>query len=570
MWLWLLASSSIVSAAASASLDVVRFARNDPDSVWQPTFWETNRWFVIGGAAISIVEAILITALLINRSRRRRAEEELRDSERRMSLAVSATGIGVWVWDIVRDEIWVTEEGRALFDFGRSDRIDLERFLQAVHPADRERVRQNMARLISDGGEYEGEYRIVRPDGQQRWVAGRGRVESRDGKPVRALGVSVDISRLKVAEERSELVLEAMPNALVMVNPEGRITLSNTAAEKIFGYSRQELIGQPVETLVPEKFRGEHPGNSGRYLTHPEVREMGAGRELFGRRKDGSEVPIEIGWNPIETPDGLFVLASVVDTTKRKQAELEADLQRNELAHLSRVTMLGELSGSLAHELNQPLMSILSNAQAAQRFLAQGGNLDEVGEILKDIVKEDKNAGEVIRRLRLLLEKGEVHQEALDVVELVRDVIRLVRSDLVNQGVIVKTEIASNLPAVLGDRVQLQQVLLNLVLNGCDAMAGTPAVDRKLVVRAEAAGGAGGVHLSVSDYGSGIPDDQTERIFDPFFTTKAHGLGLGLAVCRTIITAHGGRLWAVGNDDRGATLHFAVPAAGRSAAQAAS
>ena len=200
---------------------------------------------------------------------------------------------------------------------------------------------------------------------------------------------------------------------------------------------------------------------------------------------------------------------------------------------------------------------------------AQGGNLDEVGEILKDIVKEDKNAGEVIRRLRLLLEKGEVHQEALDVVELVRDVIRLVRSDLVNQGVIVKTEIASNLPAVLGDRVQLQQVLLNLVLNGCDAMVGTPAVDRKLVVRAEAAGGAG-VHLSVSDYGSGIPDDQTERIFDPFFTTKAHGLGLGLAVCRTIITAHGGRLWAVGNDDRGATLHFAVPAAGRSAAQAAS
>ena len=560
VWLWLAASCLIVSAAAGSS---------KPEDVGQPTFWETNRWFVIGGAAICIVEALLITALLINRSRRHRAEEELRDSEHRMSLAVSATGLGVWVWDIVRDEIWMTEEGRALFDFRRSDRIDLERFLQAVHPVDRESVRESTARLVSDGGEYEREYRIMRPDGQIRWVACRGRVESRDGTPVRALAVSLDITRRKVAEERSQLVVEATPSALLMVNSDGRITLGNAAAEKIFGYSRQELIGQPVETLVPERFRGEHPGNRGRYLTHPEVREMGAGREHFGRRKDGSEVPIEIGWNPIETPDGLFVLASVVDVTQRRQAELEAESHRNELAHLSRVTMLGELSGSLAHELNQPLTSILSNAQAAQRFLAQGGNLDEVGEILKDIVAEDRHAGEVIQRLRLLLKKGEVRHDPLDMSEVVQDVLRLVRSDLVNQGVAVATEIASHLPAVRGDRVQLQQVLLNLVMNGCDAMAGSLAVDRALVVRAEAADGDG-VHVSVSDNGSGIPDDQTERIFDPFFTTKAHGMGLGLAVCRTIITAHGGRLWAVGNDGRGATLHFAVPAAGRSAAQAAS
>ncbi len=536
----------------------------------QPTFWEANQWFVLGGVALCIVEALLITALLIHRARRRSAEEGLRDSEHRMSLAVSATGIGVWNWDVLGDEIWMTEEGRALFGFGKSERIDLERFLQAVHPDDRERVRQRTAQLLVAGGEYEREYRVVCPDGQMRWIAGRGRVEAKDGRPVRVRGVSLDITRRKLAEERSELVVEAAPNALVMVNPEGRITLVNAAVEKVFGYSRQELIGQPVEILVPGKFRGQHPGNRGGYLAHPEVRAMGAGRELFGRRKDGREVPVEIGLNPIQTPDGLFVLASVIDIAQRKQSELEAERQRNELAHLSRVTMLGELSGSLAHELNQPLTSILSNAQAALRFLAHGNDLDEVREILKDIVEEDRHAGEVIRRLRLLLKKGEVHHEPLDVAEVVRDVLRLVRSDLVNQGVAAATELPSHLPAVRGDRVQLQQVLLNLVMNGCDAMAGTPAADRELVVRAEAADGDG-VHVSVSDNGSGIPDDQTDRIFDPFFTTKEHGMGLGLAVCRTIIAAHGGRLWAAGNNGRrGATLHFTLPASGQSAGPAAS
>jgi two-component system sensor kinase FixL len=423
--------------------------------------------------------------------------------------------------------------------------------------------------VLANGGEYEREYRVLRPDGQVRWIVGRGHVESKDGRPIHVLGVSLDVTQRKLAEERSQLVVEATPNALVMVNPEGRITLVNAAVEKIFGYSRQELIGQPVEVLVPENLRGEHPGNRGGYLAHPEVRAMGAGRELFGRRKDGSEVPVEIGLNPIQTPDGMFVLAAVIDITQRQKAELDAERQRNELAHLSRVTMLGELSGSLAHELNQPLTSILSNAQAAQRFLAQGGNLDEVHEILKDIVKEDKQAGEIIRRLRLLLKKGEVHHEPLDIAETVRDVLRLVRSDLVNQGVTVTTEMARNLPAVGGDRVQLQQVLLNLVVNGCDAMADTPAVDRELVVRAERADG-GGVQVSVSDNGSGIPDGQVERIFDPFFTTKAHGMGLGLAVCRTIITAHGGRLWAVSNNGQGATVHFSVPAADMFAGQAAS
>ena len=228
--------------------------------------------------------------------------------------------------------------------------------------------------------------------------------------------------------------------------------------------------------------------------------------------------------------------------------------RRGELAHLSRVAMLGELSGSLAHELNQPLTAILSNAQAAQRYLAKDTpNLAEVREILADIVSEDERAGEVIRRLRLLLTKGEVQQQALDANEVVLEVLKLVRSDLATHGVTVETALAPNLPRTRGDRVQLQQVLLNLVMNACDAMAGNEPRDRRLTVRSLSVGDAG-LRIEVSDVGRGLPDGEPERVFERYYTTKPHGLGLGLSVCRTIITAHGGTLNAVNNPDRGATF----------------
>ena len=492
------------------------------------------------------------------------SEADLRESQQRMDLAASAAELAMWVWDIVRNEIWITDKGRALFGFAPSEKLNFDRFRSAIHHEDRELVHQAVENSLRTGAEYEAEYRIVLPDGQVRWMAGRGHVEfNGDGQPARMRGASLDITKRKRAEEQFRLLVESAPNAMIMVDTEGRITLVNAQAEAVFGYAREELLGHPIEMLVPERLRSHHAGDRHGYFGDARARPMGAGRELFGRRKYGSEVPVEIGLNPIHTSEGLFVLASIIDISERKQAELEAARQRNELAHLSRVTTLSELSGSLAHELSLPLAAILSNAQAAQRFLARGdANLAEVREILNDIVSEDKRAGEVIRRLRLLLKKGEVQQHSLGINEVVQDVLKLMRSDLVNQNVIVDIELAQNLPTVMGDPVQLQQVLLNLVVNACDAMTDCDTPERRLLVRTGMENGSSAVRVSVTDRGGSIPEEKMEQVFEPFFTTKAKGMGLGLSVCRTIISAHRGKLWATNNPDCGATFHFSLPIGG--------
>jgi two-component system, LuxR family, sensor kinase FixL len=368
------------------------------------------------------------------------SEIELRETQERMELAANAAELGMWMWDIVRDEIWITDKGRALFGFAPLEKIDFNRFRNRLHPEDREPVLQAVEKSLRTGAEYEAEYRAVLPDGQVRWIAGRGQVESNaDGQPVRMRGVAVDI-------------------------------------------------------------------------------------------------------------------------TKRKQAEEQTAHHRNEIAHLSRVTTLGELSGSIAHELSLPLSAILSNAQAAQRVLAHGGaDLPEMREILNDIVSEDRRAGEVIQRLRQWLKKGEVQQHSLRINEVVEDVLKLIHGDLVNQHVTVDVEFGRNLPFVTGDPVQLQQVLLNLVVNACDAMTDCNAPTRRLLIRTEIGNGSSAVIVSVTDQGRRIPEEKMEQIFEAFFTTKEEGMGLGLSVCRTIITAHRGKLWATNNTDRGATFHFSLP-----------
>jgi two-component system sensor kinase FixL len=364
--------------------------------------------------------------------------------------------------------------------------------------------------------------------------------------------------RLSASEMRFRAVVEAVPSAILLVDDKGAIALANAQAEGLFGYTRAELVAMPVDRLVPERLRGAHAGLREIYATNPQTRAMGAGRELFASRKDGSEFPVEVALSPMTTDAGRFVLAAVADITGRRQLEQATARQRDELAHLSRVAMLGELSGSLAHELNQPLAAILSNAQAAQRYLAQSPpRVDQLGDILSDIVKSDHRARSVIQRLRSMLRKEQAQYQRLDINDVVEESLRLMRSDLLNREVWVDTDLAAALPAVNGDRNQLQQVLLNLMMNAFDAMDARPT-DRRLRITTQDT--PGGVEFSVSDRGSGIRQADLERIFEPFVTAKAQGMGLGLTICRSIVEAHGGRLWATNNADIGATLHCELPA----------
>jgi C4-dicarboxylate-specific signal transduction histidine kinase len=247
-----------------------------------------------------------------------------------------------------------------------------------------------------------------------------------------------------------------------------------------------------------------------------------------------------------------------MDITERRRAEQEIGRQRNELAHLARVATVSELSGSLAHELNQPLAIILTNAQAALRLLAQDPpDLTEARDILADIVSEDQRAGEVIRRLRSLLKHGETSLRPLSVNEVLDEVLHLIRSDLIGQGVTVKLAMDTNLPPCLADRIQIEQVVLNLIRNACDAMAMNPPARKMLTLATSHHDGV--VRISVSDTGCGLPPD-AERVFEPFHTTKKDGLGLGLSICRSIVSAHQGRLWAEAPAGAGATFHLELPA----------
>jgi len=504
---------------------------------------------------------VWVTAKLLHDADTQRltARGALSESEARFHTTADAAPLMIWMAGTDRgctyfNKAWLEFTGRALNqELGNG-------WTEGVYPADLDRCVQTYTDAFDGRRDFIMEYRLRRHDSEYRWVldSGAPRFEA-GGRFAGYIGSAVDVTEVKRADERVRLAVEAAPNAMVMVNDQGHITLLNAQAERVFGYTRDELLGRPIDILVPETLRSTHAGFRDDYLLTPSARAMGAGRDLYGRRKDGSEIPVEVGLNPIISSEGKAILASIIDITARRELETETAQQRSQLAHLSRVAMLGELSGALAHELHQPLTAILTNAQAALRVLARDpADINEVRNILADITEDDKRASEVIRGLRALLRKDEVQYVPLDVNDIALTVLRLVRSDLSSRSVSVTTDLAAGLPLVEGDRIQLQQVLLNLVMNGCEAMDGASA-DRHLTVRTSETP-EGGVDVSVADRGSGIPPEKLDCIFEPFVTTKAEGMGLGLAVCRTIVAAHNGRLWATNNPDCGATVHFSVSA----------
>ena len=340
---------------------------------------------------------------------------------------------------------------------------------------------------------------------------------------------------------------------MLMVNREGRITQVNPQTERLFGYRGEELLGQSLERLFPERLRSSAGESLREFFASPALRGMASGAEMFGLRKDGVEFPLEVGLTSIESADGLLALAAITDNTERKKAE-EA---RRELVHASRLAVLSEFTTSIAHEINQPLGAILSNADAAELLLKKSPPpLEEVRQILADIRSDDLRASEVIRRLRALLRQGEVERQPIDLNAVVNEVIFILRAEAQRRRVEVRTDLSSQASMVSGDKVHLQQILLNLMLNGMEAMAQTNG-ERCLTLKTEHADGE--VIVSVSDTGPGVSRDRLSKIFERFFSTKPEGMGMGLAISRSLVEEHGGRIWVESIEGQGSTFRFALP-----------
>jgi two-component system sensor kinase FixL len=527
-----------------------------------PGLWETHHEFILAAAAAIVLQAILIAALLVERFWRRKAEASLRESEARFRAMADTAPAMIWMSGMDKlctffNKGWLDFTGRALEqELG-------DGWAEGVHREDLDRCIEIYVNSFEARYPFTMEYRLRRKDGEYRWVLDSGVPRfGQDGTFLGYIGSCIDVTEHKQAQDRFRLVVEASPSGIVLVDSQGHIVLVNARAEKLFGYERKELLGKSIELLVPERFSSRHPAYRGGFYAKPTSRAMGAGRELFARRKDGTEFPVEIGISPIQTPQGMVVLCAVADITERKQAEAEARKHRDELAHLSRVALMGEMAGSLAHELNQPLTGIVNNAGAGRRFIAKGrGDLQKLDSLLEAIGEDGRRAGGIIRGIRDMVQKRKHVLAAVNLNDVITSVLGFVRSDALERHCALVTEADPKLPLVEGDQVQLQQVLLNLIMNAFEAMGETPLAERRVIIRSERTSDDR-VRVTVRDFGTGLSVDNPEQIFEHFFSTKQHGLGMGLAIVRSIITSHDGELGAVNADGGGTCAYFSLPGIG--------
>jgi PAS domain S-box-containing protein len=364
-------------------------------------------------------------------------------------------------------------------------------------------------------------------------------------------------------EARIRRLVDADVIGIVIWDLDGRLLDANDAFLRMVQYERQDLqTGLRWFDMTPPEWQEAHVLEEAEEL---KTTGMMKAREKEFFRKDGSRVPVLIGAACFDDPPDQGV-AYILDLSERKRMETEArESERRyrevqmELAHANRVTTMGQLTGSIAHEVNQPIAATVISAQAALRWLGrQPPDLDEVRQLLAQIVSNGTRAGEIIHRIRALIKKALAQQDVLAINGPIREVIELTRTEAMKSRVLVTAELADGLPLVRGDRVQLQQVMLNLIVNAIEALSGVREGEREVLIRTEQ-DGAGGVLVTVRDTGPGLDPQSIERIFEAFYTTKPSGMGMGLSICRSIIEAHGGRLWASPNEPQGAMLQFTLP-----------
>jgi len=362
-------------------------------------------------------------------------------------------------------------------------------------------------------------------------------------------------AQLRESEERWRDVFENNPTMYFVVDAAGKVMAVNPFGAEQLGYNVDELVGQPVLGVLYESDREAIQRNVAQCL-----KQIGQSMswELRKVRKGGSVIWVRETAKAVLRVNGPIVLIACEDITEQKRAEEALRQAQADLAHVTRVTTMGELTGSLAHEVNQPIAAAVTNANTCLRWLAgDAPNIEEARAAAMRIVKDGTRAAEIISRIRLLFKKGTPERELVDVNEVIREMIVLLRNEATRGSISVRTELAADLPQVMGDRVQLQQGMMNLFMNSIDAMKDVDGT-RELAIKSQRAENEQ-LMVSVSDTGVGLPAQQTDQIFNAFFTTKLHGTGMGLSISRSIVESHGGRLWAANNSPRGASFYLTLP-----------
>jgi two-component system sensor kinase FixL len=486
----------------------------------------------------------------------------------RFRLGIERSGVGIWDLDLLTHEVTWSENAAELFDASGKRKVGYDVFLSRLDPLDRERVRRAVGQAAKTGERLDVTFPIATQAPGRHWIRLRaGLVRTEDGRPHHLSGIALDIDEEKQVEEALRTrethlrsILEAIPDAMIVIDSRGIMQFFSNAAERQFGYTAEEANGRNVSMLMPEPDRTHHDSYLERYRVTGDRRIIGIGRIVTGKRKDGTTFPMHLAVGEMRSGGETFFTGFVRDLTEQQQTQQRLQELQSELVHISRLSAMGEMASALAHELNQPLAAISNYMKGSRRLLSESRdpNREKIESALERASEQALRAGQIIRRLRDFVARGESEKRVESITKMIEESGALGLTGAREQGVNLQFEIDRKHDLVLADRVQIQQVLVNLFRNALEAMTASP--QRGLVASTRPVADDM-VEISVADTGHGIADGVESNLFQTFFTTKETGMGVGLSISRSIIEAHGGKMWAENNPSGGATFRFTLPAA---------
>jgi two-component system sensor kinase FixL len=493
-----------------------------------------------------------------------RSQDPLDENVRR---GAERSGVGTWDLEFSTRKLNWSSTTRKLFGLAPEVPVDYDLFLSLLDPEDRDRTAGALQQSVDTGCNFDVQYRVYGHSDASRWVRALGAVVNGADGPAHLSGVMIDIDREKRLEDAVRTreghfrsILDTIPDAMIMIDGHGVMQFFSSAAERQFGYSEGEAIGKNISELMPEPDRSRHDGYLARYLKTGERRIIGIGRIVTGMRKDGTTFPMHLTIGEMQSGGKPYFTGFVRDLTEQQQTQARLQELQSELVHVSRLSAMGEMASALAHELNQPLSAISNYMKGSRRLLAAStdANAPKIEAALDRAAEQAIRAGEIIRRLRNFVARDASEMRVESLSKMVEEAGALGLTGAREQGVFLRFHLDPACDLVLADRVQIQQVLVNLFRNALEAMA---ASTHRELIASNTKVADDMIEIAVSDSGPGFADDALANLFQPFFTTKEAGMGVGLSISRTIIETHGGRLWAETNRAGGATFRFTLPAA---------